>query len=94
MSSSAIRVTVVHSPASHFCEDADAALEALSETYLLAVERVDIRTPAGQALVRAHRPAMSPLVLVDDTFFSSGRLPRKKLVRLLERRLAGTAPVG
>jgi hypothetical protein len=29
---------------------------------------------------------MFPLVLVDGAFFSSGRLPRKKLARLLDRR--------
>jgi hypothetical protein len=36
---------------------------------------------------------MNPLILVDGDFFSSGRLPRKKLTRLLEARAAaaGTA---
>ena len=34
---------------------------------------------------------MNPLVLVDGQFFSSGRLPRKKLIKLLERRGDRTA---
>jgi len=41
--------------------------------------------------VAVHRPAMNPLVLVDGAFFSSGRLPRKKLITLLERRGDRTA---
>ena len=81
-------VTVVHSPACHLCGDADTALAQLAEFYPLVVDRVDIRSDRGQALVRAHRSPMSPLVLVDGAFFSFGRLPRRKLVKLLERRLA------
>jgi len=33
---------------------------------------------------------MYPLVLVDGAFFSFGKLPRKKLRRLLERRAFGS----
>ena len=33
-----------------------------------------------------HRTPMSPLVLLDDTFFSSGRIPRRKLEKLLKSR--------
>jgi hypothetical protein len=33
-----------------------------------------------------HRAPMSPLVLLDGTFFSSGRLPRRKLEKLLKSR--------
>jgi hypothetical protein len=32
---------------------------------------------------------MSPLVLLDGTFFSSGRLPRRKLEKLLSGRYGG-----
>ncbi len=78
-------VTVVFAPACHYCDDAQTALGA---TYPLAVERVDIRSERGQTLIREHRPPMSPLVLLDEEFFSFGRLPRRKRVKALDRRVA------
>ena len=81
-------VTVVHAPACHFCEDAQSALLVLAERYPLTVDLVDIRSDRGQALVRAHRSPMSPLVLINDVFFSFGRLPRRKLISLLDQREA------
>ena len=80
------QVTVVHSPACHFCDDAAQALEELSAEYAIEVAIVGIDSTVGATLVAVHRPAMNPLVLVDGAFFSSGRLPRKKLLRLLEGR--------
>jgi glutaredoxin len=79
-------VTVVQSPACHFCDDAEAALDELAAAFPLAVTRVDAADPRGQALVREHRAPMYPLVLVDGAFFSFGRLPRKKLRTLLTDR--------
>jgi len=89
-------VTVVHSPACHLCADAETGLSELSEHFPPEVDRVDIRSERGMKLMRVHRAPMSPLVLVDGGFFSSGRLPRKKLCKLLERRAAGlaAAPAG
>lgn len=81
-------VTVVHAPACHFCDDAETALREMAAHYPMTIEKVDIRTSAGIELTRAHRSTMNPLVLVDGEFFSAGRLPRKKLARLLDRRLA------
>ena len=78
-------VTVVHAPACHFCEDAERALDTLAERYPLDVDTVDIDSAEGRRLVAVHRPAMNPLILVDGTFFSSGRLPRRKLEKLLAR---------
>lgn len=89
------RITVVESEACHFCEDAQRALTDLGESYPLAVDTVDVRSEAGQRLMRVHRASMSPLVLVDGEFFSHGRLPRRKLATLLEqRRIATQARVG
>ena len=82
----ATKVTLVHSPACHFCDDAEAALDLFRREYPLEVTVVSIDSAVGAALVAVHRPAMNPLVLVDGQFFSSGRLPRKKLIKLLERR--------
>ncbi|UER55230.1 glutaredoxin [Kineosporiaceae bacterium SCSIO 59966] len=94
MTGSPIHVTVVHAPACHLCEDAEAELSRLAGSYPLVIERVDIRSQRGQDLTRRHRSPMSPLVLVDGTFFSFGRLPRKKLVRLLEQRHSVAAQAG
>jgi hypothetical protein len=79
-------VTLVHSPACHFCDDAQAALAALAPQLPVTVELVAADSPTGRRLVGAHRAAMYPLVLLDGEFFSCGRLPRGKLRRELARR--------
>ena len=83
-------MTVVATPACHFCEDAHAALAELARQYPLTVTVVPAASQAGQAATRQHRTGMFPLVLVDGVFFSAGRLPRRKLTRLLAAR--GPAP--
>lgn len=86
-------VTLVHSPACHFCDDASVALADLATKHPIDVTTVALESDEGAALVARHRPAMNPLVLVDGEFFSSGRLPRKKLLRLLARKAhADTTP--
>ena len=87
-----VRVTVVHAPACHFCDDAGRALAELADGWPLVVHVVELESPEGAQLVQRHRPAMNPLVLVDGEYFSSGRLPRKKLVRLLTARAAANRP--
>ena len=89
----ATKVTLVHSPACHCCDDAEEALHELSKDYPIDLWVVSIDSALGATLVAVHRPAMNPLVLVDGAFFSSGRLPRKKLIALLERRGDRTAAV-
>ena len=79
-------VTVVEAPACHLCEDAKSALAVLAQTYPLRVEVVSLTEQAGRVLMQVHRAPMSPLVLLDGVYFSSGRLPRRKL----EKRLAKT----
>jgi glutaredoxin len=85
-------ITLVHAEACHFCTDAGETLEDLEREFAIEVQTVRADSVLGRALVVAHRPAMSPLVLVDGQFFSHGRLPRKKLTRLLEAR--SQAPAG
>jgi glutaredoxin len=84
-------ITLVHTPACHFCADAQAALADLDREYPVRVDRVEADSDAGRALVGAHRPAMFPLVLVDGAFFSAGRLPRRKLRTLLVTKPVGAA---
>jgi hypothetical protein len=83
-------ITLVQAPGCHFCADARDALTELEREHDVRVDVVTADGEAGQALVGDHRPAMLPLVLVDGTFFSAGRLPRRKLRALLAARL----PVG
>ncbi len=84
------RITVVPSPACHFCDEAERTLAELARDHAFEVDRVPLDTVDGRRLVAQHRPALSPLVLVDGEFFSSGRLPRRKLERLLAARSAAT----
>jgi hypothetical protein len=79
-------VTVVEAPACHLCEDAKSALAVLAGSYPLRINVLSITEAAGLALMQEHRAPMSPLVLLDGAYFSSGRLPRRKL----EKRLAKT----
>lgn len=81
-----VRVTVVHAPACHFCDDARAGLDELAREWPLTVDLVDARSDRGRELIELHRAPMFPLVLVDGSFFSFGRLPRKKLVKRLQAR--------
>lgn len=88
-----ILVTVVESEACHFCVDARRVLAALAVDFPLVVDTVDIRSETGRQLMARHRAAMSPLVLIDGAFFSNGRLPRRKLARLLDQRFGTTTGV-
>lgn len=89
-----IEITIVQAPGCHFCDDAHTAIVALAVEYPLSLRLVDIRSPQGQQLVRLHRPALNPLVLVDGAFFSAGRLPRGKLRKLLDRILPDRVAAG
>lgn len=83
----AVTITVVDAPACHLCEDAVEALASMAAEYPLAVTWIAGGSPEGQALMARHRAPMSPMVLVDGELFSWGRLPRKKLRRLLDARV-------
>ena len=88
-----VRVTVVTARACHYCQDALTALAELGQAYPLTVTEPAADSRDGQALLSRHGTGMFPLVLVDGKFFSAGRLPRRKLARLLAAR--GTvAPAG
>ena len=82
-------VTVVEAPACHLCEDAKSALAVLAQSYPMTVRVVSIGDEAGRALMQEHRAPMSPLVLLDGEYFSSGRLPRRKLEKRLAKALKG-----
>ncbi|HEX9123618.1 MAG TPA: glutaredoxin family protein [Actinomycetota bacterium] len=78
-------VIVLTSPACHLCEDALQALAELPAELGLSVREVEMLSPEGRELVERFRPSTPPGVIIDGSLFSSGRLPRKKLRRYLER---------
>ncbi|MBU5421118.1 glutaredoxin [Cellulomonas hominis] len=80
------RVTVVRSPACHLCDSALQTLGRLREVVPLDVEVLEIGSEQGARLVAEHRPPMSPLVLLDDAFVSSGNLRVGHLIDLLRER--------
>jgi hypothetical protein len=84
-------ITLVEAPACHLCEDAKSALTVLAQTYPMTVRVVSIGQEPGLTLMRDHRAPMSPLVLLDGQYFSSGRLPRRKLERRLAKLQRGDA---
>ena len=74
---------MVTSPGCHFCEDARVALATLADQGSVTLTVIDAETPDGESLIRLHRPALFPLVLIEGDYFSAGRLPRRKLAATL-----------
>lgn len=88
-------VSLVTLAGCHFCQEAREVLEQLAtEDATVRFDVVDATSEAGRELLAAHRPAMNPLVLVDGAYFSAGRLPRRKLQHLLDRRATTGASRG
>lgn len=82
-------VTLVEAPACHLCDHAKSTLAVLAQSYPMTIYVLSIGSMQGGALMARHRAPMSPLVLLDGQYFSSGRLPRRKLERRLEKARAG-----
>jgi len=77
-------ITVVDSVGCHFCADAQQAIDELAGEYALTVRRVAMASPEGMELMQEHGAGMSPLVLVDGSFISAGRLSRGRLRSALD----------
>jgi len=80
-----VDVLVVTSPACHLCEDALEVLGELAPEYGLTVRDTHIGSVEGRAVFERFHPPLPPFVIIDGDLFSSGRLPRKKLRKYLER---------
>lgn len=80
------RVTVVRSRACHHCDSALHALARLREVVAIRLDVVELQSDEGTRLVAEHRPPMSPLVLLDGEFVSSGKLRVGRLLDLLRTR--------
>lgn len=84
-------VTLVTAPGCHLCDEAHRHLGTLiDDGAAIELTVIEATSTEGRSLLGIHRPAMNPLVLIDGTYFSAGRLPRRKLQALLQRRAAGT----
>jgi glutaredoxin len=77
-------ITVVYSHGCHYCDEARDALAEIGATHPLRVSYLEAASPEGAQLTAQYRVPMFPLVLVDGKFFSHGRLPRRKLLALLQ----------
>ncbi len=76
-------VTVVVTNACHLCEDAVGELTQRVSQGRLDLTVVTADSQEGRALLAQHRPTMFPLALLDGQYFSAGRLPRRKLDKVL-----------
>lgn len=76
-------VTVVVTTACHLCEDAVGELTQRVSQGRLELTVVTAESQEGRALLAQHRPTMFPLALLDGQYFSAGRLPRRKLDKVL-----------
>lgn len=76
-------IVIVRAPACHFCADADEAIAAMTSEFLIAVTYMEVTSDEGMNLMQAHGAGMSPLVLLDGGFVSSGRLSRGRLRKML-----------
>ena len=86
-----VAVTLVEAPACHLCADAKSTLAVLGQRYPMTIQVLSIRSVDGGALMARHRAPMSPLVLLDGAYFSSGRLPRRKLEKRLAKAQGGVS---
>lgn len=77
-----LEVTLVHADACHLCEDAEAAIADLGARVPLRLSRVDAASETGRRLLMANRAGMLPLVLINGSAFSTGRIPRGRLRQL------------
>ncbi len=77
-------ITVVESIGCHFCADAESAIAELASQYAVEVTHIPMSSPQGMDLMQRHGAGMSPLVLLDGQFVSSGRLPRGRIRTMLD----------
>jgi hypothetical protein len=80
-----VDVIVVTSPACHLCEDALEVLRELAPDHDLTIREIPLGSDEGREVFERFHPPLSPFVIIDGELFSSGRLPRKKLRKYLER---------
>lgn len=83
-------ITVLTQTSCAYCQQAEDTLARLRGQYSFDTVEVGLETDEGRALGARHGVLFAPGILVDDQFFSFGRLSERKLRRELARR--GTPP--
>jgi len=71
------------------CEQAKDVLHRLATEHELDITEVGLDAAEGRELASRHGVLFAPGLLLDDEFFSYGRLSERKLRRELQRRHAG-----
>ncbi len=79
------QVLVLTSVGCHLCEDAKEGLTELASEYPMEIREVDLASAEGASLAERYHPPLPPAVIVNDNLFSSGRLPRRKMRKMLEK---------
>ena len=79
-------ITVLTQTSCAFCEQAKATLTRLQQEHSFDTVEISLETEHGRALGARHGVLFAPGILLDDEFFSFGRLSERKLRRELERR--------
>jgi hypothetical protein len=93
-STAAVNIVLITAPDCHFCTDGKAVLARLAAHYPLTVREIAWSSADGQALVARHGILFPPGLLIEDEFVGFGRVPERKLRRLLERRIPITVGQG
>lgn len=78
-------IVLVTSTGCHMCEMAKDTIAAVGVDFPVEVRMVDMTSPEGEELARAHRMPFPPLVLIDGQVHGYGRLSEKKFRRALGR---------
>lgn len=79
-------VTLLTQTSCSFCEQAKETLARLRQEEAFEIEEISLEGEEGRALGERHGVLFAPGILVDDAFFSFGRLSERKLRRELQRR--------
>jgi glutaredoxin len=80
------RITLLTQDDCTFCDHAKDVLDRVGGHYAIELDEIRLDSPQGHALADAEGILFAPGVLIDDQFFSHGRLSEKKLRRALDKR--------
>ena len=80
-------ITILTQSSCAFCEQAKGTLSRLALEYPLQFREISLETVEGLELAAQYGVIFAPGILVDGEMFSYGRLPEKRLRRLLSQHL-------
>lgn len=74
-----ITITMVSTEGCHTCKEVKETLNKLTSEYDLSINEVDATTDKGQELIKKHNISSSPGLIINNEFFSSGKVTEKQL---------------